>query len=262
MAEGSLPSDGPLFLTLDAFSAPHAFTTREGGVSAAPFDTLNLGASVGDDAACVARNRVHVGTAFGVDPDRLAYAHQVHGARVVRAVEACGSQAGVVQADALVSDDPTWTLAVSMADCLPLLLHDPERGAVAAVHAGWRGVVAGVVEAAVTALSESYGAHPERLRAAIGPHIHQSAYQVGAEVAEAFSAAGYPPDVMRADEREEGRFLLSLERAVVLALQHAGVPSGAVVAGGWCTAQDAARFFSHRRDGGRTGRHWALVRAT
>lgn len=261
MVKGSPLMSMPPFLHLDAFSAPHVFTTRAGGVSEAPFGTLNLGASVGDDPDAVAMNRARVLTAFGVDLDRFAFAHQVHGTRVVTAVEAGGEQAGVVQADVIVTNDVEWTLAVSMADCLPLLLHDPEVGAVAAVHAGWRGVVRGVVNEAVTALVERYGARPDRLRAAIGPHIHQDAYQVGLDVAGAFALAGFSSDVVRVDEAQEERYLVSLERAVRRDLQQAGVPEGSVVAGGWCTARDASRFYSHRRDAGRTGRHWALVRA-
>jgi len=255
-------AERPPLLRFDAFGAPHAFTTRLGGVSAAPFETLNLGASVGDDAQAVETNRVRVLTAFGAHPDRVAFAHQVHGARVVTPAEAGGVGRGDVQADALVSDDPEWTLAISMADCLPLLLHDPDGGAVAAVHAGWRGVVAGVVEAAVDALVQRYGASPERLRAAIGPHIHQPAYQVGGEVVDAFREAGFPSEVAHVDAGQPDRYRLSVERAVRFALQRAGVPEAAVTSGGWCTAADETRFYSHRRDAGRTGRHWALVRAT
>ncbi len=253
---GSAGAGVPL-LRLEAFPAPHAFTTRAGGVSRGPYASLNLGLSVRDDPAAVHENRRRALYAFGADATRTARLHQVHGTRVVEASEA-GPE---VRADALTSDDPAWTLAISVADCVPVLLVDPQRGAVAAVHAGWRGAVAGVAEAAVTALADRYGSRPERLWAAIGPHVSGPRYQVGPEVVDAVRDAGYRGDHVRPDPDRTGRFRLSVGGVVREALAAAGVAGERVVDGGWCTVSDAQRFFSHRRDRGRTGRHWALVRA-
>ncbi|MDZ7707991.1 MAG: peptidoglycan editing factor PgeF [Trueperaceae bacterium] len=243
-------------LRLDSFPAPHAFTTKSGGVSEGPYAELNLGRSVDDDPDAVNENRRLVLEAFGADPERTATIHQVHGAEVVEAHEA-GPE---VRADGIVTDDPAWTLAISVADCAPVLLVDPAHGAVAALHAGWRGVVAGIVDAGVEALAGRFGSRPDRMRVAIGPHISGPRYQVGPEVVEAFMDAGFPDGVARPDPDASGRFLLSVDAAVRVALARCGVRPGHVADGGWCTASDARRFFSHRRDRGSTGRHWALLR--
>ena len=248
---------GPELLRIDGFPAPHAFTTRRGGVSRGPFASLNLGLSVGDAREAVEENRRRALRAFEADPDRTARVSQVHGARVAAASEATPD----LEADALVSDDPGWTLAISAADCVPVLLVDPARGAVAAAHAGWRGLAAGVLEASVAALHERYGSAPDGMWAAIGPHVSGPRYQVGPEVVEGLRAAGLSDRHARPDPAEAGRFRLSLGGAAAEALIRSGVPAARVLDGGWCTVSDAERFYSHRRDAGRTGRHWALLRA-
>ncbi len=244
------------------FGAPHAFTTRQGGVGEGAFASLNLGASVGDDPDAVAENRRRVVASFGGTLDTTAFLHQVHGATVVVGAEAVGASAGVMQGDALVSADPELTLAISVADCLPLFLHDPVHGAVVAAHAGWRGVVAGVVPASVEALVEEVGAEPSSLRALIGPHVRQDAYQVGPEVIDAFLEAGFSAEVARPDDTRPGFFRLSVERATRMALAASGVAAESILSMEACTASEPDRFFSHRRDRGRSGRHWALLRAT
>jgi hypothetical protein len=247
----------PPLLRLPGFPAPHAFTTRAGGVGEGPYATLNLGASVGDDPAAVAENRRRVLRAFGADPSRTARVRQVHGTRLVEAPQAGDD----VEADALLAVEPGWTLVVSVADCLPVLVVDPARGAVAAAHAGWRGLTAGVVETTVAALRERTGARPDDLWAAVGPHVSGSRYQVGPEVVDAVRDAGLDAGHARPDPSAPGRFLLSLGGAAREALVRSGLPAERVLVGPWCTASDPARFFSHRRDRGRTGRHWALLRA-
>lgn len=255
-ADRSAP-EGLELLRIDRFPAPHGFTTRRGGVSRGPYASLNLGLSVGDAREAVEENRRRALRAFGADPDRTARVSQVHGAAVAEARQATPD----LEADALVSDDPGWTLAISMADCVPVLLVDPTRGAVAGAHAGWRGLAAGALGATVAALRERYGSPPGELWAAIGPHVSAPRYQVGPEVAEALRAAGLSDDHARPDPAEAGRFRLSLGGAASEALVRAGVPAERVLDGGWCTASEPERFYSHRRDGGRTGRHWALLRA-
>lgn len=257
MAEG----ERPMFVQVPEFPAPHAFTTREGGVSAAPFATANLGASVGDDPEAVTENRKRVLAAFGATLADTAFVHQVHGANVVDGEETVGDRAGEQRADALICDDPGVTLAVSIADCLPLLIWDGTHQAVAAVHAGWRGVLAGVVEATLVAMYERFGSLPETLRFAIGPHIRQAAYQVGPDVHDAFLDAGFPASVLLEDAEKDDHYRLSVESAVRIVLDRYGVPDEAIASGGWCTASEPKRFFSHRRDRGATGRHWALIRA-
>ena len=229
-----------------------AFTTRRGGVSGGPFGALNLSASVGDADDAVRENRRRVAAALGIDAGRVTMARQVHGAavcdasRVPDAGRFTGALRGWAEADALVSDAPGAALAVLAADCLPVLLWRRDVPRVAAAHAGWRGLVAGVVEAAVAALGA-----PERVGAAVGPGIGPCCYPVSAEVRDAFAA--------RFGEEVLAPPAVDLRAAADCALAAAGVPASAVHHVGPCTACDPERFFSHRRDGAPGGRHAGLV---
>jgi polyphenol oxidase len=249
----SLP---PEALLQGPLSVPHGVTLRAGGVSLPPFDRLNVGASVGDDPEAVRENRRRVAQRFGVAPERVMRVSQVHGAGVLAAApETLGGDA-----DALVSDDPGWLLAVSAADCLPLLMHDTRTGAVAAVHAGWRGAVAGVAVATVEALTSRYGSDPSELVVWFGPGIRGPCYQVGPEVAAAARRAGADDRALWPDATTPGRWRFDVPQLVRVQLERAGVPPEAIADSGVCTHCDA-RCFSHRRDAGRTGRHWAVIRA-
>jgi YfiH family protein len=222
---------------------PHGFTTRGGGASAAPCDALNLGDRVGDEPAAVAENWRRLGAATGL---AFARVRQVHGARVV---EAAGPSAPVEEADAVVSARPGLAACVAVADCVPVLLADPVSGVVAAVHAGWRGTVALAAAEGARALSRAAGAPAGRLLAAIGPSIGPCCYEVSEELAARFEAAFGDGVVVRG---RPGGPRLDLWTANERALQAAGVE--AIDRLDRCTACDPARFFSHRRDAGRTGR--------
>ena len=236
----------------------HGFSPRAGGVSTPPWHSLNLGASVGDDPAAVVENRRRVARAFGVELESVARIDQVHGA----AVHVAAPGVTGCEGDALISDDPRWLLAVSAADCLPVILVDARRGAVAAVHAGWRGVAAGVAAAAVQALGRRYGSDPADLRAWLGPAIQGPCYQVGPEVVAAVRAdPTVPAAVAWPDPSTAGRWRLDVPGAVRAQLEAVGLPPVAIAASATCTHCAADRCFSHRRDAGRTGRHWAVVRA-
>ncbi len=165
--------------------------------------------------------------------------------------------------DAAVTDRPGVALLVLAADCVPVLLVDPRRPAVGAVHAGWRGVVADAPGAAVRALADAYGSRPGQMRAAIGPCVGPCCYEVDGPVAEAFAAAGLPfePPVARAAAPRDGRprWRLDLAAAVRRRLEGAGLAPSAIEAAGLCTACRADLFFSHRRDGARTGRQAGVI---
>lgn len=212
-----------------------AFSDRNGGVSLAPFDTLNLAARVGDDFGAVEVNRERAAQAAGFSPGSLALARQVHGTGVLEAGAGAGGVIG--EADVLVTSAPGVVLGILSADCAPVLLAGD--GAVAAVHAGWRGLAAGVVGAGVAALGRVR-------RAWVGPSIHACCYRVGPDVIEAFRGAGLP--VAGLDRVDPGR-------AAMVALRHAGVEEIEMVTD--CTSCDA-RYFSYRRDG-LTGRQGAFV---
>ena len=243
----------PIVLTHPDFAARHAFTTRVGGVSDGPYSSLNLGLSSGDVPDRVEANRQRMLASFGTRRERVTAFHQVHGDRVL----ADGPSWFASEADAAVALDDT-TLVVSIADCFPLLFFDPISGAVGAAHCGWRGTVKGLAARVVRTMTQRFGSDPARLELAIGPGIRGACYQVGPEVVAAFRRAGFPEGVSAPDD--EGRHRLDLVAANLHALTTAGVESGNVHDCGVCTHCEPERFFSYRRDGGVTGRHWALVR--
>jgi polyphenol oxidase len=218
-------------------------TTREGGVSDGPFASMNLGAAVGDDAARVAANRDRFAAACRAAP---VFLKQVHGRRVVRigAVDA-SPLAAVLEADASFTTEPDIACTVQAADCLPVLLAAPEGRAVAAAHAGWRGLAAGVVDATVASICEAAGCAPAELEAWLGACIGPRRFEVGGDVLEAFSNEPFPVDNAFRPLRP-GKWLADLPALARARLAAAGVRK--VRGGGWCTVEDRSRFFSFRRD--------------
>jgi YfiH family protein len=241
----------------------HGFTTRAGGVSAPPYDTLNLGGKWGDDPAAVAENRRRLAEAVGGAP---FVARQVHGT-VVRRVRADESRAEVArhEADGLCSDVPGLVLGVFVADCVPVVMADPRTGCCAAVHAGWRGTVAGILPGAVRLLAAEFGARPADLRVALGPAIGPCCFEVGLEVVEAFQAA-IPEPRERGILHPSPRGLadkahVDLHAANRWLLERAGVNPETVDAIAGCTRCDRERFFSFRRDGASTGQQMGVIAA-
>jgi polyphenol oxidase len=221
------------------------FTGRAGGVSAAPFDTLNMSGSVGDQASAVAANRRRVAQACGLTPEQLSWMHQVHGAAVSYA------PAGELpEVDAMFTDTPARGLVVLVADCAPVLLADPEARIVGAAHAGREGMAAGVVTELLAAMAAA-GADPARTRAVIGPHICGACYEVPAEL-QAKVAARVPESacVTRA-----GTTGIDIGAGIEAQLARAGVRT--VAADPRCTAE-TPELYSYRRDG-LTGRSAGLV---
>jgi YfiH family protein len=245
------------WIRLDLPGAEILFSDRTGGVSAPPFDTANAGYARGDDPANVDENRGRIGAALGgpgSDPVEWICLHQVHGGRVYPS-DVAGPTAGrpAPEADAAVSAESDAVLSVLTADCAPVALVAP--GVVGAVHAGWRGVLAGVLEAAVAEIRRR---SDEPITAVLGPCIHPECY--------AFSAADLEPIAARlgpevAGETAGGQLALDLPVAVALALTEAGVTDITDI--GVCTACSSDHF-SHRRDGsvhGVTGLQAMLVAA-
>ncbi|MBW1877032.1 MAG: peptidoglycan editing factor PgeF [Deltaproteobacteria bacterium] len=233
----------------------HGFTSREGGVSTGPLASLNLAPRPGESVDTLHENWCRVTRALRPDlaPEAVAVMHQVHGDRVVRVVGARGPFDPAGEADGAVTTELGVVLAVRTADCVPVLLAAP--GGVAVAHAGWRGVVAGVVPAVVAALCDAAGAGPAQVAAAIGPHISGEAYEVGEEVVVGMRATGLP-DAVFLLPRPGRRDHVDLGAAVWAQLERAGVLHIERVPG--CTASDP-RFYSHRRDGPETGRMAGVV---
>jgi polyphenol oxidase len=220
-----------------------AMTTRVGGVSPGPFASLDLGAATGDSA----ENRRRLRKALAL-PGEPGWLRQVHGTTVVRLPAA----AAAPEADASYTTDPDTVCAVMAADCLPVLLCDDAGTVVAAAHAGWRGLAAGVLEATVRALP----AAPASLRAWLGAAIGPGSFEVGAEVREAFMAVDPAAATAFRPGAAPGKHFADLYRLARQRLARAGVTR--VSGGGLDTLADPARFFSYRRDG-RCGRMAALI---
>jgi polyphenol oxidase len=227
------------------------FTTRRGGVGVAPYESLNLGAHVGDDTAHVAENRRRLAALLPRPPVLL---NQVHGVEVA-VIDNADAAAAVIapKADAVVTRLSGRPCAVLVADCLPVLLCDAAGDVVGAAHAGWRGLAAGVIEATVTAMKVP----PRHLMAWLGPAIGPSAFEVGAEVRQAFLAIEPAAAAAFAEiPGRPGKFLADIFALARQRLQRCGVPR--VYGGGLCTVASSGRFFSYRRDGV-TGRMAAVI---
>ena len=231
---------------------PHGFTTRHGGVSRVPWESLNLGGATGDDPASVDGNWVRLRQETGLT---FARVRQVHGCRVVRREEPVSPSDADDEADAVITSRPGLAACVLTADCVPLLIGDPGTGAVAAVHAGWRGTLARAAGRAVEALVREFGAHRENLLVAIGPAIGPCCYEVSHDLAERF-VAEIGPSVSMLHPRTPRVDLWSANDVV---LREAGVAPERIEIIDRCTACDAESFFSHRRDGARTGRQVGFI---
>jgi YfiH family protein len=246
---------------LESAGVPHAFSTRLGGVSPAPFDSMNLGnpngCAVQDDYEHVWHNYRLLKSAAGCGEGELLRVHQVHGAVVARVTRGVPFDCAT-KADALVGDDPSRVLSVRVADCVPVLLASRDGRTVAAVHAGWRGVVAGAVDAAMREMQQidPAGCRPAELLVAVGPCIGFEAFEVGPEVLEQFESTEPPARLHR---RPDGRGNVDLRQAVRMRCVRAGVPERQIDLTDRCTHRDADEFFSHRREQGVTGRMAAII---
>jgi YfiH family protein len=231
----------------------HGFYGRHGGVSRGMFGARNLSYRVGDDVDAVRENWRRVGAEVPAGI-RFVTMVQVHGAHVAT-VAAAGVDPG--EADALVTSASGVALSVLTADCVPILLVAPQQRAVAAVHAGWRGTVAGVVERAVQQLQTTFGAAAETIYAALGPAIGGCCYEVGPEVVDALEARwGAMPDAIRHHDRGKARLdLRHVNQAILL---RAGLRGGYVACVGPCTRCAVTDYFSYR-GAGVTGRQLSFI---
>jgi polyphenol oxidase len=221
----------------------HAFFTRAGGVSAGVYGSLNGGIGSHDDATNVAQNRARMAAALGVEPHRLLTAYQIHSPTVVVAETPWGHDERP-RADAIVTRLRALAIGVTTADCSPVLFADPHARVIGAAHAGWRGALAGVIEATVAAM-EGLGAARGHIRAAIGPMIRHANYEVGPDLIERFAAEDRASSRFFSPAEREGHAQFDLGGYVAARLERAGV--GHIQDIGLCTYADAERFFSYRR---------------
>ncbi|MBN1928708.1 MAG: peptidoglycan editing factor PgeF [Chlorobiaceae bacterium] len=225
-------------------------TTRSGGVSGAPLDSLNLGTHVGDDPACVRENYRQLGAFLGIGPKSIVTTGQVHGTEIA-VVTAPGKLDGY---DALITNVRGLFVGILTADCYPILIHDRRTGASGAAHAGWQGTAGRIAEKTVNAMRDAFGTRPADCLAWVGTGISAEHYEIGDEV-----AARFDHRYLKASPSGEGRQLLDLSAANRDQLLEADIPAEQVQCSGFCSYRDADLFFSYRRDNGKTGRMLALI---
>lgn len=253
-------ADSIRYYSFDIFTdmpVTQAVFTRRGGVSEGAWDSLNVGATVGDELENVFENRERSFRAVGRDIGTLYDSWLVHGTGVLVAdAPRPRKNESPPKADILLTDKPNVSLFMRYADCVPLLFHDPQRKLVGLAHAGWRGTLDDVAAATVEAMKAQYDSKAEDIRAGIGPSISAERYEVGPEVVAA-AEERFGADAGEVLLRKNGSVHLDLWRANELLLARAGIKH--IEVSGLCTASNPAYWFSHRGDKGKTGRFGALI---
>ncbi|MFN0215898.1 MAG: peptidoglycan editing factor PgeF [Saprospiraceae bacterium] len=226
-----------------------AQSTRHGGVSPAPYHSLNLGKSTGDKPANVAENRRRFCAALDFQPEQIAWSKQVHGHEIRHVIEPGGSEGF----DALVTNVAGLLLTVTVADCTPVLVFDARHKAVAAIHAGWRGTVSGIVHKTLAYMNDRFGTLGKDCFAYIGACIDECSYEVGEEVAKEFAES------FKRFDPERGKFFVDLKKANATQLLGFGIPEDQIEISSYCTLLQSEDYFSHRKDGGLTGRGMGVI---
>jgi YfiH family protein len=245
---------------IDAF-----VSTRRGGVSQGPYDSLNLGLRVGDEAEKVVENRRLLFAAFELELERSVWCRQIHadGVAVVGAADAgrgsTEEDSIVDDADALVTEVPGVALCVTLADCVPVVVFDAERRVVGLAHAGWGGTVSRICSRTVAVMRERFGCDPASIVAAIGPSIGPAGYEVGTDVIERASAAYGDRAAEILEPTEAGKAQFDLWTANRIDLEEAGVSRAQIEVSGLASDRHLDDFYSHRHEGGQTGRFITTV---
>ena len=244
-------------------TVPHGFSTRKGGASKPPFDALNLGISRGDESGCVLENYKRLCSALGVDMQRVVLSQQTHSANIRIVTESDAGkgllrQRDYTDVDALITNIPMLPLTVFSADCGIITLYDPVHKAIGAIHAGWRGCAAGIVEKTVTEMRRVYGTAPADLLAAIGPCIGQCCFETDADVPEAMRAA-LGTDAEPYLEFHGPKWHVDLAGLNRQWLLRAGVKPEHIDVCGLCTACRPDLFWSHRKMGEARGAQVAII---
>ena len=239
----------------DCVDLYHGVFTRSGGVSRAPFESLNLSRSVGDEPDAVRENNRRMLAVFDMVPDQATTAWLVHGrsVAVMTPADAGTYRPGV---DAIITRERGLALTMRFADCAPILFHDPVQHAIGIAHAGWRGVAENVIAATVEALRDNFGSRSHDLWAGIGPCISADRYRVGPEVIGQVAAA-CPPHTSIVRLQPDGSTHLDLNAAITAQLQAGGVEN--IEDAHLCTASHTDEWFSHRAEHGQTGRFGVVI---
>jgi polyphenol oxidase len=243
----------------------HFVSTRMGGLSEAPYDSLNLGLHVGDDRDRVLKNRERLAEAVGIPLGQFTIARQVHSGNVkiisdgLQGSGSTGQENAIADTDAMVTDTPGICLIVLVADCVPLLFFDPKRRAIGVAHAGWRGTLKSIAFHTVSAMVKTFGSSPGDIMVGMGPSIGPCCYRVGPEVVSQVERVFHTKDEIIINETEEGQGYLDLWKANLEVLLRAGIETKNIEIAGKCTYDEPDSFFSYRRQGGTTGRFAAGI---
>ena len=225
-------------------------STRHGGVSEGNYASFNVNAYCGDIPEHIAQNRRTLCKLLHIKPDCLIMPHQVHGTGITQISKTFFllsediRRTALEGIDALITNVPGVCIGVSTADCIPIIIYDPDHHAAGVVHSGWRGTVANIIEAAVAAMARSYHSKSESLLAVIGPGISRKNFEVGDEVYDMFAAAGYPMDMIA--ERKD-KWHIDLPKCCRLQLEATGIPSANISMTGICTYDQSGDYFSARK---------------
>ncbi len=260
---------GLIWVEADALSEMpdivHAFSTRHGGRSAFPYQSLNLGLHTRDDIMNVRANRDRFVTNFGISPAEVVSLHFIHSNKVLKVGAQDGGKGfhsasdALGDADGMITNVPRRALFVTYADCVPVLFYDPVNRAIGACHAGWRGTVAGIAMETVKAMQAAYGSDPADILVAVGPAIDPDHFEVGQDVVEAVSAHAVKPERLLMP-RKNGRFLFNIWQANIDQLRSVGVTAEHITLVDLSTFARDDLFFSHRRRfGGEVGRQAAFI---
>ncbi len=225
------------------------FTTRHGGVSVSPYDSGNLAFHVGDNAADVLVNHDLLAASAGYDRSRLIHMRQIHSDRIVIADETLTFDTPP-ECDALLTDRPDTPLMVMSADCTPILLHDPIRNVIGAIHAGRAGALAEILPKTIRMMIQTYGSVIGDIRISMGPSIHGCCYEINTAIAADVEAGGYYPALRFVQEK----IYLDVNTILTLQLQQMGIEKDQVEVIESCTACESRTFFSYRADHQHTGR--------
>ena len=248
-----------VYLTAEQISVPHCFTTRLGGVSQGYLSSLNLGMNRGDDPANVEKNYKILAKALDFDLQNLVMTHQTHSdiVRVVTKQDSDGlDHHKYPECDAIITADPGTALMIFTADCTPILFHDPVTGVVGGAHAGWRGTASKIGAKTVEKMVETFGCHPENIRAAIGPNIAQCCFETDADVPKAmYGAIG--TDAASWIRQSGDKYYVNLKEINAHILRQAGVRHIDIASD--CTACQSHRYWSHRVTKGRRGSQGAII---
>ncbi|MBD0379190.1 peptidoglycan editing factor PgeF [Paenibacillus sedimenti] len=271
--------DQPVLFTIERWMNQYpgmtaGFTSRHGGVSGPPYTSLNCGLHVNDIPEHVVKNRMLLAEAIGQPFESFTYAEQVHGNDVIvvskqeKGLGRLTREEAIQAKDGFITNEKGIILCAQFADCVPLYFYDPVKQVVGLAHAGWKGTVLKISMATISSMTHTFGSRPEHIRAAIGPSIGACCYEVddtvAARVREVLSDIGAPANLTQQiiQSKENGKYLLNLQVLNRILIEQAGILSLHIEVTQLCTSCSTNRFFSHRKEGGTTGRMVAWIGIT